>query len=54
MTEQIMIWLFLLLMPYRWEVNPPSEDTIEAIRTEMIALEVETRAIRQRRTGRGL
>lgn len=58
MTEQLMLWALLLLMPYELSVDMPTEEekaeAREGIRIELLKAEEESRAWRQKRSGRGL
>ena len=58
MTEQVFLWALLLLLPWEIEATGPTEEekaeAREGIRLELLKVENETRAQRQKRSGRGL
>lgn len=52
MTEQLMLLVLFLLLPMEITAEHPIDK--EQIRQEVIQIEIETRAYRQLRSGRGL
>lgn len=52
MAEQLIVWTFLLLIPFR--VTAINTADLEAIQQEVIEIEAETRAYRQKKSGHGL
>ena len=51
MSQYLMVVLFLM-MPM--EITATNDIDLEQIRADMIQMEIDTRALRQRRSGRGL
>ena len=54
MIEQLIVWSFLLLLPYEITVVEPDQARLEEIRQQILQVEVDTRAWRQKRSGQGL